>query len=341
METLNGTNQKQALSYGAEPGLRFACVLDGAGGATALTWDGVSDWLPSQGVLWIHLERDDPAAERWLRGWSGVDPVTCDALVAEESRPRVDEAGKGLLLVLRGINHRHAGDDTDLVPIHVLVEDNRIITLRDKDHSLLALRIVREALAVGRGPCRVGDLLVQIADKVVRDVEDVLDDLDEEIDGLDDDVEKGESGRDIRRPLGEVRRQAIHLRRYLAPQREALYRLQTEGMDWLNERDGVRLREVIDKVIRHVEHLDSIRDHSTLLHEELAAIVSERTALIANRLTALTAILLPPSLLAGLLGMNVAGIPGAEHPWSFAALCGIVLVMFAGEIWFLRKLKWF
>ena len=50
------------MNAGLEPGLRFACLLNGAGGCCDLDWQGVESWRPEDGFLWIHLERDVPEA---------------------------------------------------------------------------------------------------------------------------------------------------------------------------------------------------------------------------------------------------------------------------------------
>jgi zinc transporter len=77
-----------------------------------------------------------------------------------------------------------------------------------------------------------------------------------------------------------------------------------------------------------------------ILHEDLTALVSERIAKTSNRLTAITAMALPPTLLAGVYGMNLEGIPWHGEPWAFGAVCAIILAMFPIEIWFLKRLKW-
>lgn len=332
--------EQRGLRYGERPGVRFACLLDGRGRARDLTLDELRQWQPGQGVLWIHLERDAPEAQRWLLEESGINPVMCEALLAEESRPRVEDVEDALLAVLRGVNTGASGPDAlDLVPIHLWIDANRVISLRDKDHFLLALRDIREALVAGKGPIGTGDLFVRIADKVVRDVEPVLAALDDEVDHLDDQLQELDS-ETARHRLGDQRRRAIHLRRYLAPQREALFRLQVEDMPWLSRRDKIHLREVTDKVLRYVESLDTTRDRTTILHEDLTALVSERISKNSNRLTALAAILLPPSLVAGLLGVNVGGIPGSDHPWAFALVVSLILAIFPLEIWILRRLGW-
>ncbi len=327
------------LEYGAQPGLRFACVLDGRGGCQNLGWDDIALWAPERGVLWIHLERDDPYAQSWMRERSGIDPLIVEALLAEESRPRVEAVEDGLLIVLRGVNRPPGETPVDLVPIHLWVDAARIISLRDKDHFLLALRDLREALTIGRGALSSGQLFALIADKVVKYVEPLVEELEDEVDRLDEGHDSEPSG-ELRTRLSEVRRRAIGLRRYLAPQREALFRLQVEEASWLAKRDKIHLREVTDKVLRYIENLDAIRDRTTILSEDLNARLAERIAATSNRLTAVAAVLLPPSLFAGMLGANIGGIPGADEPWAFVVFCLVVAAAFVLELWLLRRLGW-
>jgi zinc transporter len=327
------------LRYGEQPGLRFACVLDGQGGCRDLSWADLLSWRPEHGALWVHLERDDTQSQEWLRGRAGLDAVIAEALLAEESRPRVEDYDDALLVVLRGVNRGEADPMLDLVPVHLWIDSSRLISLRDKDHYLMALRQIREALAVGKGPRGTGELFERIATKVVEYLEPVIDELEDEVDELDSKLLAHDSA-ECRHKLGEIRRQAINLRRYLAPQREALFRLQVEDATWLAKRDKIKLREVTDRVLRYIENLDAIRDRATILHEDLAAQIAEEQARASNRLTMIAAVLLPPSLVAGLLGVNVGGIPGANAPWAFAAVCIVVALIFPLEIWLLRRLKW-
>ncbi|MCW0236384.1 MAG: zinc transporter ZntB [Ferrovibrio sp.] len=333
-------DQQRGLIYGQQPGLRFAIILDGAGGAREVGWDEVRHWRPAQGVIWVHLERDDPTAAKWLREESGLDPVVCDALLADESRPRIQEMTSGLIGVLRGVNRDPHENTLDLVPIHLWADETRMISLRDKDHYLHALRDIREELREGQGPLHVGHLLTKIARRIFKYIEPILEQLEDEVDAFDHQIEECDA-REARSELSDMRRRVISLRRYMAPQREAMFRLQGANVGWIMPRDRQRLRELTDKVLRSVETLDALRDRLTILHEDLTALMSEEIAQTTNRLTALTAILLPPSLLAGLLGVNVAGIPFADEPWAFGAICATTVTLIVLEVWLLRKMKWF
>lgn len=331
---------QQDIKAGSQPGLRFAALLDRAGGCTDLDWSGIANWKPEDGFLWIHLERDDPIAAHWVREQSGIDPLVALALLAEESRPRVEDVDDDLMVVLRGVNVGDENGETELVPIHVWANSHRLISLRDKDHQLSALRSIRLALLAGKGPRTPGGLLAQIAERVVEHLERVIDGMEDIVGELEDACITREADAALRTQLALVRRQAIHLRRYLGPQRDALYRIQHDDASWLSREAKLRLREVTDKVVRHIEDLDALRDRTTVLHEDLSTQISEKIASTSNRFTVLTALLLPPSLLAGLLGANVGGIPGHDEPEAFWVMCLITFGLMP-LLWLaLRRMKW-
>lgn len=250
------------MNAGLEPGLRFACLLDGRGGCAEMDWKGVAAWRPEQGFLWIHLERDVPDAMRWITEASGVEPLVAQALLDDESRPTIESFDAALLLVLRGVNLAEK-DEVELVPIHIWIDQHRAITLRDKEHALSALRDIRIALQCGRGPRKPGGLLVQICEKIVRDTGPSVEEMDDEVEHLED-LLAGTASKELRRDLAELRRRAVHLRRFLGPQREALIRLQTEDTLLLDKSDRMRLRCVIDSVIRYLEDMDALRDRTTI-----------------------------------------------------------------------------
>jgi zinc transporter len=326
------------IQAGIEPGLRFASLLDGQGGCLDLDWAGVETWQPDSGFLWIHLEQDAPEAERWITGRSGLDPLVAEALLAEDSRPRVEPFDDGLLLILRGINLAEK-DEVELVPVHIWIDAHRLISLRERTHALSALRDIRVALKAGRGPRTPGRLLVQVAEKTARDMEPVLDEIDREVEELEDRCMRIGSA-ELRQTLSEVRRRAIHLRRYLGPQRDALYRLRNEETALLDERDRLRLRGTIDRVVRHIEDLDACRDRTLILHEDLTAQLSEKIAQTSNRLTGVAALLLPPGIIAGMLGANIGGIPGENNPHAFLEMLLVIIAIVFVQWLVLRRMRW-
>ena len=319
-----------------EQGLVAAYVLDGEGGGTAVGYPAISAWTPDQGVLWVHLQRGDES-DRWLAEKSGLDPLIVDALLAEETRPRSVSVGDGLLVILRGVNLNPGADPEDMVSLRVWVEERRIISVRLR--RLMAIQDLHDGIAVGRGPKRSGDLIADIVTRIVERMGPVIGNLEEETDSLEDEMLARES-RKTRHRLANVRHEAIVLRRYLAPQRDATARLQTVDHGWIDLQQKARLREATDRLIRYIEDLDTVRERAAVIQDELVGRLSDQMNRTMYHLTVVATIMLPLGFLTGLLGINVGAIPGAESPWGFAVVCAILVAAVGAQVALFRWLRW-
>jgi zinc transporter len=121
---------------------------------------------------------------------------------------------------------------------------------------------------------------------------------------------------------------------------DALSRLMSERVAWLEEADRSRLREIADRTSRYVEDLDSARDRAAVTQEELNSRLSEGINQKMYVMALVAAVFLPLGLLTGLLGINVGGIPGTENRLSFALVCGLLLGLGAIQVWVLRRRHW-
>jgi zinc transporter len=315
----------------------FVSVLDGTGGARREPAER-GDFEP-EAVIWAHLQRGSASAERWLAREHGVPPMVREALTAEETRPRCVPLEGGLLLILRGVNLNPEADPEDMVSIRIWTDGKRVLSVWLR--RLLAVGDVDALLAEGRGPKTVGELLTLLSERLADRMEPVIAEIDDRIDALEDEViERHDPA--LRERLATVRRQAIVLRRYFAPQREALLRLATDTdlASWLQPRQRHQLREVADRITRYVEDLDAGRERASVVHDQLANHLSDELNRGMYVLSVIAAVFLPLGFLTGLLGINVDGMPGAQTPWAFAAVCVILAALAALELMLLRYLKW-
>lgn len=318
-------------------GLICAFILDGKGGGRPVDWPDISAWTPDQGVLWVHLDRTGTMTRRWLAKESRIDPVICQTLLQEEVRPRVLRLDDAMLVILRGVNLNAGADPEDMVGVRTWLEPERIVTLRHR--RLMAVSDLRDALQDGTGPTGPGDFLYRLADGLIDRVGPVLSDLDDRVDALEDEVLTAHSA-ELRSRLGAIRREAIALRRYLAPQRDVMSRLPMEQTSWLDTLHKAHLREVADRTLRYVEDLDAARERAAVAQDELNSRLSDQMNKTMYLLTIVAAVLLPPSLITGLFGINVGGMPGVENAWSFGLVVGGLVVLAVIEIVLLRRLKW-
>jgi zinc transporter len=327
-------------------GLICAFVVDGKGGGRVLDWAGIGAWQPGDGLLWVHLDFREPRAAAWIRA-NVSDPQAAETLLADETRPRSVAIGERLLISLRGVNLNPESDPEDMVSARMWLGADLMVTTRHR--RILAMTEAREHLAAGKGPRDTGEFLTFIADRLMRrmgptlgQLADTVDDLENAIVETDGD-DKGPTANscELRRRLSQVRRQTIELRRYLAPQRDAMNRLQAETVPWLSAAHKAQLRETGDHITRYVEDMDALRDRGAVVQDELRNRISEELNRTMYVLTVVAAILLPLSFVTGLLGINVDGMPGAKDaPTAFWLVTGGLVIVAAIQLWLFKRLRW-
>ena len=319
-------------------GFIHAFLLDGTGCGRRLEMDDIESWTSEQGTLWVHLDYTGEAAREWVRNNAGLEELVADALLMEETRPRATAIDDGVLVALRGINMNPGAEPDDMVSVRLWVDSERIISTRKR--ILLSVSDIVEQLDAGKGPADTADFLVTLADRIVWRMSETVDQCEDMVADLEEKVLDEGSG-SLRFDLATLRRQTITLRRYLAPQRDAFAKLIIEKITWLDEDSRLRLREVSDRLIRHIEDLDAVRERAAVTQEELLSRLSDQMNTRMYVLSVVAAIFLPLGFLTGLLGINVGGIPGAENPWSFLLfILFLVGVVVAQILWFRHK-KWF
>jgi len=320
-----------------DTGLLYSYLLDGKGGGTIQDWEQIEQWKPEHGMIWIHLEYSNSVVQEWLLNESGLDEISAEALLAEETRPRSMRSGDGLLLTLRGINPHPESESEDMVSIRLWSDGKRIISTRRR--RLMTANEIRQAIEKGKGPCDASEFVETLTDRMVDGMVNVIEQQSDEVDDLEDQVLIRES-HELRPKIAQLRRHNVGLRRFIAPQREAITRLFNEKLDWLSEMDRMRLRESADRMTRFVEDLDLTRERAVVIQEELTSRLSEKMDNTMYVLSIVSAVFLPLGFLTGLLGINVGGIPGADYSGSFVIFCIALVIIVGGQIWFFKKKKW-
>lgn len=288
------------------------------------------------GYTWLHLQADIGDVEQHLAEL-GLHETVIEGLCTIETRPRAFQIGEGILIYLRGINRNPEADPEDMVSLRIWLTEKTIITARRKGRRLLSVQDVKDKIDGGKAPDSPVDLMLSLISSIAERINESVDSLDEELTGFEA-LDKTENNDRVK--LSSVRRQAASIRRYLAPQRdalEAIYRLKKS----LSQEQSFELRELTDRMTRYVEDLDLAKERAMVQQDELRNRIAEQQGMRMYVLSLVTAIFLPLSFLTGVFGMNVAGLPGLDNPNAFSilassmgALALLLLVVMAWKKWF-------
>ncbi len=321
----------------------YAYLFDGHGGARTLAADDVERWTADQGVLWVHVDYSQPGAREWLNAFANradntaLDEIAVAALMAEETRPRAAAHNGGLLMALRGVNLNPNADPEDMVSIRLFADQHHIISSRKR--RLLSVDDVVGRFARNEGPCSSDEFVALLCDRLVGRISGPIDEAEERVDLLEEALLDTPRAR-LRSQLSDLRRQTISLRRYLAPQREALNWILSERVAWFGVEARAKVRESGDRLAQYIETLDSVRERAAVTQEELVNQISEESNARMYILSIVAAIFLPLGFATGLLGINVGGIPGADNEQAFLMFVGLLIFIAALMLVYFRYKRW-
>ncbi|MAU41217.1 MAG: zinc transporter ZntB [Kordiimonas sp.] len=317
----------------------LAYGLDGKGGGEPLHGDQISARIKSEELAWVHLDVCHEDTKGWLeREVDYLDPFILEALLEEETRPRMMQIGDGALIILRGVNLNENADPEDMVSIRLWVDRHRIISVRRR--RLKVVWDIEQKIQEGRGPKEAGDFIAMLAAGLFARMEPVLTTLDENTDDIEENVLE-EAVSSQREAIVHVRKQAIMFRRYMAPQRDAVGQLRLAELAWLTEKNRRSLQESYNHVTRYIEDLDAVRERAQIVKDELANILADKLNKNMYVLSIIAAIFLPLGFLTGLLGINVGGIPGADNSDAFVIFCVLLAVVVGLQVYIFKIMKWF
>ena len=316
-----------------------AFAIDSTGKGDALTNDAVSKIIKNDTLAWIHLDAGHADTRAWLKQEiSYLDHIVIDALLADETRPRIMEFENGALMILRGVNLNKDAEPEDMISIRLWIDAKRIITIQHR--PLKAIKDIQELLKAGKGPKNSGDFIAMLASRLFERMEPVFSELDENLDDVEERVMESPDTKE-RQEITTIRKQAIIFRRYIAPQRDVISHLRTSDQPWLEQIHKRRLQESLDRVIRYVEDLDTIRERAQIVKDELSNALADRMNKNMYVLSVIAAIFLPLGFFTGLMGINIGGMPGVDDTNAFWIFSGLLTVIVILQIIIFKKLKWF
>jgi zinc transporter len=286
---------------------------------------------------WTHVNFSDPGDAAWIRRENGVAPIIAEALLSDESRPRALHQENGILIILRGVNLNTGSEVEDMISVRLWIEKSRVITASRR--PLKSLERIRQLVEQGDGPATPAAFAIQLISALSNFIGEVTDGIESKLEQAEDNVNDADA---ILKnsPFSVVRRQSARIRRYLTPQREALDSLARDPEPIFDKSQSHELREQTNRMTLVLEDLDLVRERALVAQEEFLGMIANEQNNRMLLLSIVAAIFLPLSFLTGLMGMNVAGLPGTVNHWAFsiivvlmALIAGLILLLFRARKW--------
>lgn len=338
--TLPALHDLAANSYGGdEAGLICGYLFDATApepvraidSAQAAAWlDTAAPSSSESAFLWLHFNLSHAQAERWLLRHARLSDTFYETLHEGLPSTRIERADDSLIAVINDVHFEFSFEPSDISTLWISVGPRLVVTARTK--PLRSVDALRTAVKAGDAPRSSTELLEHLlraqADVLVKIVRGVT----SRIDRIEDELLAGRLDHKRAR-LGVLRRLLVRLQRLLAPEPAALFRLLQGPPAWMAEPDAQELRGSTEEFSVVLRDMQALQERIKLLQEEIAANVNEDNNRSLFVLTVVTVLALPINILAGLFGMNVGGIPLAEHRHGFWIVVAIVASFTAVAAW--------
>jgi zinc transporter len=288
--------------------------------------------------VWVHLQAEE-RNEMALDELPTKLPAAVErALVAMETRPRCEPFEHGVLVNLRGprSGDYEIGDGDILSSVRLWAEKGLLLSVCFRPTTIIAPVEAQFLAGQLHDP---GDVIIGLAVTAAEQLDDTIAAIGDEVDDIECTIDR-RTPFSTRRRVTNLRTQAINYRRFVVPQRQALERLSALPLAWIDASERDALREAADRFARMGEELESVRERSAVLHEELTDLRSEKIDARSLQIAIVAMIFLPLTFITGLLGMNVEGIPYQHEQWAFwgvTAFC--ISVAGAIALWFIVR-RW-
>lgn len=322
----------------ADPmGLICGYQVTALGDMKAVEWADMDAALADEtSVVWLHFNLIDVRARNWISASTHIPSAAKAILLGSDLHMRIEPAGLGLAGVVCDLHHEFVKKSDQLDILRLYLDSHCLISARRQ--PLTSIDRLRQSLGEG---LKLGKL-ISLVTNFLHHVTDTLGDLILELTSNVEDVEDlilAERCERTGEELGRIRRTAVQLRRHMVPQQHALLGLLSRLPHWVEEGDAANLRTAIERLGALGHDLDLVQERARLLQEQASARLIEATNRNLYILSIVTTMFLPMTLITGIFGMNLGGMPGLSHDQGFWYGIGIMLLTGMVTLLLLRKWK--
>lgn len=268
----------------------------------------------------------------------GLHPLAMEDIVNTEHRPKIEEFGDHLLIILKKL----CTDETSFFSeqVSLVLGTSYLITFFERESDFLMPVEVRFENRGGKLIQGGTDYLAYaVIDLIVDNYYLILESYSLAIEELETSLVSSPDVEHLEK-IQALKRTIIKARKSAWPLREIIGRLEKIDGDLISDSTTPYLRDVYDHVIQVIENLESYRDLLSGLLDIYLSSTSNKLNEVMKVLTIISTIFIPLSFIAGLYGMNFVNMPELSwtfgYPFALIAMCAVS----AGMIQYFRKKSW-
>jgi magnesium transporter len=287
--------------------------------------------------VWVGLHEPNEDELATVEKEFGLHPLAVEDAFRAHQRPKLERYEGTIFLTVKSLWYVDADDAVETGEINMFVGQDFVISVRHGAGSELhsARRdLEAKSSVLTHGPSAV---VYAVCDRIVDGYLSVMSSLEEDVDEVETSVFSTERTNDSAR-IYTLKREIAEARRAVLPLREPMRRFATGAVPGIDEASAPFFRDVLDHLNRVAETVDGLDQLlSTAFDAHLAQISVQQNGDM-RKISAGAAIVVVPTLIAGIYGMNFQHMPELSwtygYPYAIALMAGLGIVLW---VWFKRS----
>jgi magnesium transporter len=270
-----------------------------------------------------------------------IHPLVLEDILTTHQRPKFEEYDHYLYIVLKSLSSHSEQFTVRDEQISILVLDHFVFTFKEKSDELFLPVMQRIKTSKGHFRSMGADYLTYaILDVIVDNLFILIDSLDETTLTLEDSLMTDEPTRLTLILIQKLKRELIHIRRFVSPLRELMAGILRSDSELIHEKTYIYLRDVSDHAIRIIESIESYQSILAGLLDIYISSISNKMNEVMKVLTVFASIFIPLTFIAGIYGMNFTDMPELHWKWGYPAIWGVFITITVGLLIYFKKKKW-
>ena len=288
---------------------------------------------------WVGIHDPTPDELAQIATTFDLHPLAVEDAGDSHQRPKVERYDGMLFLVLKTLWYVDEHDAVETGEINLFVGPDYVITVRHGQGIDLATSrrdLERRAQVLEHGPMAV---MYAICDRVVDEYEKVGASLEVDVDEVEESVFSPARTDDSVR-IYALKREIAEVRRAVMPLRDPMRRFALAEVAGIDGDTATYFRDVADHLHRVSEVVDNLDSLLSTAFDAHLARISVQPNEDLRTISAGAALVVVPTLIAGVYGMNFDHMP--ELHWDYGYLFALALMVGVSAVllWFFKRSGW-
>jgi magnesium transporter len=292
-------------------------------------------------VTWINIDGlQEVEIVQKIGTYFGIHPLVLEDIVHTGQRPKAEDLGDYLFIVLKMIYHDENEDEIMGEQVSLILGQNYVISFQEREGDVF--NPIRERIRNAKGRIRktgADYLAYALVDAIVDQYFLVLEKFGEKIESLEEELVTNPTPETLQ-VIHTLKKNLIFLRKSVWPVREVISSLERGESSLIKKPTGIYLRDVYDHTIQVIDTIETYRDMVSGMLDIYLSSVSNRMNEVMKVLTMIATIFIPLTFIAGIYGMNFKFMPELEWHWGYPTALIIMLSIVAFMVMYFRRKRW-